>query len=228
MKYITEGIQLTITNMGWGCIMNWLEVHNSFVMVVLTFVYAFLTLLIVWEMRRSNKISKELERNRLRPVVVIYADLREYNLFLTMKNVGATTAYNIESDIPGMTKALWKAEAESPITSGVIPMLAPGQELSHRLTSIHPFNQKEWKQLQTLTFEGSVSYRDASGSTYRKERISIDLSCYIGIQKAEWLSPLITASSQGPYERALNDIAHNLQELHGVMKDIQSSLMRLR
>lgn len=98
----------------------------TFVIALIALVYAYFQLK---ESALARKQSRELERERSQPYVVIQTDQAAAHTILdiVIKNYGQTAAYDVKIDIdPWPRRAVGgDEEVEMPV---VIPFLAPGQE----------------------------------------------------------------------------------------------------
>ncbi|HUT02592.1 MAG TPA: hypothetical protein VM163_01710 [bacterium] len=168
--------------------MDWFEAHNGFIMAISVLVYAIISIFLLKHMGKSDKISKELERSRLRPIVSIrLGDACDGTQRLFIKNSGLTPAFDVIAEYsPNIIEAIWGKEPpknapsprnrENPFTRTSIGMLAPGQEINRLIST----NARLISKASHETFEGQIRYNDGLGKHAReyKEKIIIDLTHY--------------------------------------------------
>lgn len=198
---------------------GWFEAHNGFVMALATLCYAFLTCFIVWEMCRSNELSKKLERSRIRPYVSLYAELRDYYIFVVLRNFGETPAFGLrltpQSDSPS---PFWK-DRDIAVIKQPIAMLAPHQEIAEYLSSIMEV-KKDLQTSDSLAFSCTVSYADQEGHAYGPETSAIDLSIYKCLAASNMPATFKNISNQ----RSLESIASSLTRVEGALNGMKSSI----
>jgi len=59
-----------------GFIMNWFQTNHGYIMALCTGAYTVFTSILVIQIGRSNELSRELERSRLRPIVSLHVELK--------------------------------------------------------------------------------------------------------------------------------------------------------
>jgi hypothetical protein len=150
---------------------DWLNRNQGAVMTVLTFVYVVATILLVWLSRKSLKTAIALEKNRLRPYVLfnISSSMATKTTYASIRNLGATAAYNIKVSIEPKLEHLH--DTESPLIGRDILFLPPNEEVTDIIDSSPAFHQKYPNPL----FKGAVEYENSTGDKYR-EPFRIDLT----------------------------------------------------
>ena len=145
------------------------------VIAVATVLYVILTYRVIRKMNESNQLSRELERSRLRPIVVLFLEQgRDTNLYLRMRNFGITTAYDVRVELENgaMQAILAESKTKQQWLTGIpLVMLGPNQQVGYMFNYVKRWLEKSGKQ----GFSGSVVYQDGVHRTF-KEPIQIDLA----------------------------------------------------
>ncbi len=182
-----------------------LDTHSGSAMVVLTLAYAIMTLLILREIRRTNKIAQDLERARNRPFVVFYVESRDRCFHAILKNFGPQPAFDVRTIIePGIMRR-GEPDNQLSVTKSVVPMLAPGMHIDDFIEVTHTYLQRSADTCHKVT----VQYKDTLGTEY-SERGIVSVEHYRNritthIDRAEDK----IAMTLGGVERTLQDLARS-------------------
>ena len=154
------------------CLVQLCNDNQGFIMVLLTLVYVVATIIIVCQMSKSNRISRQLEKNRCRPYVIFDIFVKkELFIHASIKNIGFTPACNVKVNItPALTKEIEGKVVKSILADHVFKLLAPGREIDDYIAST---GDKE----KTLSYQGTIEYEDSESEKY-SEPFEIDISYY--------------------------------------------------
>ncbi|MCD4657027.1 MAG: hypothetical protein K8S87_05735 [Planctomycetes bacterium] len=168
------------------------ELQSGVTFLVLTLIYTFSSVVILFLSHRSNKIAqqniKELEAERIaenRPYVFFGFEIdRQFTFFLNLKNTGRTAAHNVKLRfhkdlIASKYRDRETKEEKTRMFSMLaiadpIPFITPGRvykEFINSATNFWSLNDKHGQILATL------EYSDDDGNLY-KDDIDIDLTVY--------------------------------------------------
>ena len=149
-----------------------LNENQGFVIGILTFVYVITTLIMASLMLRSNQITRKIEKERARPMVIFDLESRHLSIHTILKNVGLTPAYNVKVSVsPSITTEIQGKQRESTLTVHNISLLAPNRELSDFVES----NVEFYKRYPKPIFKGYVEYENKLKETYN-EKFVLDLT----------------------------------------------------
>jgi len=175
-------------------LVDWLNSNAGFVMAVLTCVYVIATIWISVESRRTNRLnlkaidqSATFERARNRPYVIFSIDTEVQTFsendfvptyYISVKNIGVTSAYNITiSTIPELKARLNGMKDDKvlvpTLTSKPMSVLHPSREEREFLAPTR-FMFEDYKDNELL-FHVAITYSDLTGKIY-KEKFEINLA----------------------------------------------------
>ena len=169
-------------------LVNWLNSNAGFVMATLTCVYVIATIWISVESRRTNRLnlkaidqSAVFERARNRPYVTFAIDTEvetfsEHDFaptyYISVKNIGATSAYSLSISTTPELKARLSAMDDDKyfvptLTSKAISVLHPGREEKEFLAPTR-FMFEDHKDSELL-FHVAMTYSDLMGEIYEED-----------------------------------------------------------
>ena len=146
----------------------------TFVLAVITGMYAFLT----WKMVKETKKMREIQSEP--QISVFYKSKDEYiNLIdIVIKNIGQGPAYKLTFKTnPDFEYSEGKKISELNIFKNGLKYLAPNQELVFFLNSLIEISSKKL----CSSFDVTVNYEDESGKKYERN-YNIDLSEIFGLR----------------------------------------------
>jgi hypothetical protein len=130
----------------------------TFLLVVITAVYAYLTSRILEANRRSVTAMQEQMRSATRPHVHLDLVPESRLIEASLRNTGVTAAE------PPLRVATRNETRPSRLTAGSMPLLGPGREFREFVGS--------WEALQSTTdslvFSATVAYADPAGNRYEE------------------------------------------------------------
>lgn len=177
----------------------------TFCLVIITGVYAYLTLRLVETSRASVAAMKAQLEATTRPYVLFDLELHGNLVEASLRNTGVTAARQVTITIAPPLQVAVAAEirpfqlAETPLT-----LLAPTRELREYIG-----RREHVRSLSAdLRFSVSIRYEDAAGSVY-DEHFAIDLS---GLFEMAYIARPTSAKE--------------LQKISDTLKEIQRSLER--
>lgn len=168
---------------------DWINQNSSFLLVLLTSIYVFATIAILWMMGKSNLLAKEsleqtakLEQARLRPYVSLILKIsktEEKNSlpfgYLILKNSGETQAYDIRVSMsPEIYSSVIvngkKQNIHPYLIKEPISTLPPKTDLSDSIG----FLSGIFEHFEKPKFTGEITYLDENKKRYRQSFV-IDL-----------------------------------------------------
>lgn len=197
-----------------------LDRHAGFVMAVLTATYVVATWVLVRLAYKQLRAAFELERNRIRPTVVLDLIVEHYFVHVSLRNLGQTMAQNVKIALQPEIRSLYGGKFEGvhldpseegdepvPFLQDGVTSLAPGREIKGELGYIERFRQHYGEK----PFIGTVSYFGPDGSKYA-EQVAIDLGAHRGLGHI------------ARYE--IHDVAEALRKLNDHVKAIANKITR--
>jgi|GEM_PF-2114115 len=175
-------------------------------LLIVTIFYAVETRKIAKRMGEANKLAeenmiltKELESQRMRPIVYFDIQVDKYFVHLVIKNIGESTAYNVKVNLKNdFIVEIGDSKWVSPLTSETITQIVPKREIRHTATSTSFTDNVD------LKYSGQIEYDDKIGTKYIEEFI-IDNN---------WTKKLIHCETNGKTS------FEQLQEMNKIMKKL--------
>ena len=192
--------------------MDWLNSNSGAVnailatiLVIITFVYAWLTRLLVLE-------SKELREMTMRPALIVTPEIHENYLHIILfkvKNIGGGVARSIRLH----TKRPFTVQGEDPLSNlGLfthgIPLLGPGQKIESFLASgIELFKEPLDEPLEVI-----VTYKDATGHKF-KETFEIDFRSFRNLRRVGDPPLQVIADSVKNLQKNIGDLSNGMKKM---------------
>jgi len=149
---------------------EWANANQGFIMVVLTAVYVVTTIVLVFQAKHSNKLTKEAMMRVSRPFLIIDLFPDSEFIYLRVKNTGVVPATDISVIFDKEVKAIGDSSLNEMLQK--LHFIGPGIELKFLLGKRNTFMDRN-RSLQNIT--GKLSYRSPIAGTY-EESVNIDLS----------------------------------------------------
>ncbi|MDD5598708.1 MAG: hypothetical protein PHV82_12245 [Victivallaceae bacterium] len=209
---------------------DWLNTNQGVVITMLTGVYVVATLTIAFIAKRSNDLARKnidtltmLERERLKPAIMIeiYADIPYYCVRIV--NCGQTTALDVSFDLKpklcvllGGANSVPRKEQELPIgflDNGIVS-LPPGGVVSTvigtfvRIKDVYP----------DLIFRGRVTYKNRDNTQYNDD-VVLDLRHYRDNLHVEHKTIHDVAKRLEEIKNEFNRFALGLSKPHVLVQD---------
>ena len=146
-------------------IIEWLNANTGFVMILLTFVMALLTLVyvgftycLVSSAKKANQVALDLHKEIYRPMVICDFFSENTCLYFRVKNLGNSPAKNVRVEIDGPSPCLLSSWEDHPIVQEGISFLPQGAEVVCLFAG--PTDEEK---LKTLAFDLKYEDRDGQG-----------------------------------------------------------------
>jgi hypothetical protein len=194
-----------------GRAIQWCNQNAGFVSAILTFSYVAATIWLVLLSRRQLHLALQLERDRLRPVVIIDLVVELPLVHLSIKNFGPTTARDVKIQVTPPIQSVYGANPSGsyeraepiPVLENGVPMLPPGKEirgLVGQWTHVNSYNP-------TMRFIGEISYWNTEGRSFYREPINVDLSSVVRLRQIQRYTVHDLAKILKDIREDLNNIA---------------------
>ena len=191
-------------------VVSWISAHPEDCMVVLTFILALCAAVSCFFACKSVKAMKEMERERVRPMVVLEF-LQEIPFYgVRLRNTGLTAARDIAIHMTPKLERYFGNGNDRAIRflDGKIEFLAPNASFQAILGTLPDIGNAN----KTLVFKGTIQYSDASGRRYEDAAV-LDYSLFDGTGYASKKTLNDIASALGKISQAVDKLGNASRKL---------------
>lgn len=199
-------------------IVKWMNDNNGFVTGVFTMASTIASLTMAWFMYQANKLMgksieqvKTLELDKTRPYLVIDMISDRNCIFLTLNNVGQTSAYKVKLTMSPELESTNRNKINFALTNQTIGQVTPGRSLRDFIDVGHLF----FKRYNPAIFAYTLEYEGKLGTIYT-ESGNLDL---------QFNRDLVDISSPD-VGKEIAKIANNTQEIVKKLNSISTSIKK--